>query len=103
MLPAYNQPVMGPAHLLNSCRRSGKVPPCASQRVAHYHSERIEEWMVSDEKRFDMNVKEHSENIREPTGPHPLQRSFERAPGIINLRVLHCYPPRVASFIFENG
>lgn len=90
VLPEYNQPVIGPAHLLNVVDEAVKSP-CVSQRVARYHSERIEKWKVSDEKRFDMNMKELS---GEYSRAHPSSPTAE----ILRARPRH-HQPQGASLL----
>jgi len=94
VLPEYNQPVMGPAHVLNVVDEAVKSP-CAPHRVARYHSERIEEWRVLDEKRFDMNMKEHR---GEYSRAHPSSPTAE----ILRARPRY-HQPQGASLLSSSG
>src|SRR6185437_4406083 len=81
---AYNQRVMGPAHVINVMDEAIRTA-LARRTVAHITIPKdIQEWKSSDSQRSNMNVKQHSQNIYAAAHPHPPQQLLERAAEIIN-------------------
>jgi len=81
---AYNQRIMGPAHVHNVVDEAIRSA-LAHHTVSHITIPKdIQEWKSSDNQRSNMNVKQHSQNIYAAAHPHPPQQLLERAAEIIN-------------------
>jgi pyruvate dehydrogenase (quinone) len=81
---AYNQRIMGPAHVYNALDEAIRVA-LAHHTVAHITIPKdIQEWKSSDAKRSDMNVKHHSRNIYVASHPHPPHQLLQQAADIVN-------------------
>jgi pyruvate dehydrogenase (quinone) len=81
---AYNQRIMGPAHVHNVVDEAIRSA-LAHHTVSHITIPKdIQEWKSSDDQRSNMNVKQHSKNIYVASHPHPPQQLLERAAEIIN-------------------
>jgi pyruvate dehydrogenase (quinone) len=81
---AYNQRIMGPAHVHNVVDEAIRSA-LAHHTVSHVTIPKdIQEWKSSDDQRSNMNVKQHSKNIYVASHPHPPQQLLERAAEIIN-------------------
>jgi pyruvate dehydrogenase (quinone) len=81
---AYNQRIMGPAHVYNVVDEAVRSA-LAHHSVSHITIPKdIQEWKSSDEQRSSMNVKQHSKNIYVAAHPYPPQKAFEQAAEIIN-------------------
>jgi pyruvate dehydrogenase (quinone) len=81
---AYNQRIMGPAHVHNVVDEAVRSA-LAHHTVSHITIPKdIQEWKSSDNQRSNMNVKQHSKNIYVASHPHPPQQLLERAAEIIN-------------------
>ncbi len=81
---AYNERVMGPAHVQNVVDEAMKV--ALSQRtVAHITIPKdIQEWSSSNGQRSAMNVKAHSSDLFARPRPVPHHQLLEQAADIIN-------------------
>jgi pyruvate dehydrogenase (quinone) len=81
---AYNQRIMGPAHV-NNVMDEAIRSALGHHTVSHVTIPKdIQEWKTSDSERSDMNVKGHSGRIYSASHPHPPQQLLERAAEIIN-------------------
>jgi pyruvate dehydrogenase (quinone) len=81
---AYNQRIMGPAHVHNVVDEAIRNA-LGHRTVSHITIPKdIQEWKSSDDQRSNMNVKQHSKNIYAAAHPHPPQQLLERAAEIIN-------------------
>jgi pyruvate dehydrogenase (quinone) len=81
---AYNERVMGPAHVCNVVDKAIKT--ALSQRtVAHITIPKdIQEWSSSDGQRSEMDIAGHSADLYAPAIPLPTQEELQQAAGIIN-------------------
>lgn len=81
---AYNQRIMGPAHVANVMDEAIRIA-LARRTVTHVTIPKdIQEWKVSDEKRSNMNIEGHSKNVFAPSFPHPPQQLLQRAADLIS-------------------
>ncbi|HEX6802560.1 MAG TPA: thiamine pyrophosphate-dependent enzyme [Terriglobales bacterium] len=81
---AYNQRIMGPAHVHNVVDEAVRSA-LAHHTVSHITIPKdIQEWKSSDDQRSNMNVKQHSKNIYVAAHPYPPHQAFQQAAGIIN-------------------
>jgi len=81
---AYNQRIMGPAHVNNVLDEAIRSA-LGHHTVSHITIPKdIQEWKGSDAQRSDMNVKQHSGKIYVASHPHPPHQLLERAAEIIN-------------------
>jgi pyruvate dehydrogenase (quinone) len=81
---AYNQRIMGPAHVNNVMDEAIRTA-LGHRTVSHITIPKdIQEWKATDSQRSEMNVKEHSGRIYVASHPHPPQELLERAAEIIN-------------------
>src|SRR5919107_262356 len=76
---AYNQRVMGPAHVVNTVDEAVKTA-LAYRTVAHITIPKdIQEWNSSDENRSSANVPKHSADLFSGAYPIPLEASLRSA------------------------
>ena len=81
---AYNQRIMGPAHVNNVMDEAIRTA-LGRHTVTHITIPKdIQEWKSSDDHRSNMNVKAHSKNIYAPSFPHPPHHLLDRAAELIN-------------------
>ena len=81
---AYNQRVMGPAHVVNVVDEAIKTA-LARRTVAHITIPKdIQEWTTDEEPRSSSNVSEHSADLYAAAFPAPPHRVIEEAAEIIN-------------------
>ncbi|MCA1816424.1 MAG: pyruvate oxidase [Acidobacteria bacterium] len=81
---AYNQRVMGPAHVNNVLDEAIKTA-LARRAVAHITIPKdIQDWTSDDAERSDANIPRHSANLYAPAYPLPHQSLIEEAASIIN-------------------
>ncbi len=81
---AYNQRVMGPAHMVNVVGEAVKTA-LGRGTVAHITIPKdIQDWTDSDSKRSAANVPKHSVDLFAVTHPLPPQQSLQRAADLIN-------------------
>ena len=81
---AYNQRIMGPAHVNNVMDEAIRTS-LGRHTVTHITIPKdIQEWKSSDDHRSNMNVKAHSKNIYAPSFPHPPHHLLDRAAELIN-------------------
>ena len=81
---AYNERVMGPAHVTNVVDEAIKT--ALSQRtVAHITIPKdIQEWTMSDGDRSSGNIAKHSGDVFSPSYPLPPQEALRQAADLIN-------------------
>jgi len=81
---AYNERVMGPAHVTNVVDEAVKT--ALSQRtVAHITIPKdIQEWTLSDGNRSTGNIAKHSGDVFSPSYPLPPQQALRQAADLIN-------------------
>ncbi len=81
---AYNQRIMGPAHVHSVLDEAIKTA-LGRRTVAHVTIPKdIQEWTASDSHRSDANISHHSGQVFEPSYPHPLQHLLQQAAEILN-------------------
>jgi pyruvate dehydrogenase (quinone) len=81
---AYNQRIMGPAHVYNVVDEAIRSA-LAHRTVSHITIPKdIQEWKSSADQRSNMNLKHHSGKIYTAAYPHPPHRLFEQAAETIN-------------------
>jgi pyruvate dehydrogenase (quinone) len=81
---AYNQRVMGPAHVVNVVDEAVKTA-LSRRSVAHITIPKdIQEFKMSDQQRSTMNVKAHSAGLFAPVYPQPSRQAIRQAADIIN-------------------
>ncbi|MDQ3906824.1 MAG: thiamine pyrophosphate-dependent enzyme, partial [Acidobacteriota bacterium] len=81
---AYNQRVMGPAHVNNVLDEAIKTA-LARRAVSHITIPKdIQDWTSDDAERSDANIPRHSANLYAPAYPLPHHALIEEAAGIIN-------------------
>src|SRR4051812_894253 len=81
---AYNQRVMGPAHVVNVLDEAVKTA-LARRTVAHITIPKdIQEWTSSKEERSSANIQKHSADIYAAAWPSPPQAALQAAADIIN-------------------
>ena len=80
----YNQRIMGPTHV-HSVVDEAVRSALGRHTVSHITIPKdIQEWRASDFRRSDMNVRNHSGDIFQPTLPHPPRHLLEKAAELIN-------------------
>lgn len=81
---AYNQRVMGPAHVVNVLDEAIKTA-LSRRSVAHITIPKdIQEFKMSDKQRSAMNVKAHSAGLFAPLYPQPPRQALRQAADLIN-------------------
>jgi pyruvate dehydrogenase (quinone) len=81
---AYNQRIMGPAHVNNVVDEAIRSA-LGHHTVSHITIPKdIQEWKASDSNRSGENVKGHSGKVYVASHPHPPHQLLERAAEIIN-------------------
>jgi pyruvate dehydrogenase (quinone) len=81
---AYNQRIMGPAHV-NSVVDEAIKTSLGQRTVSHITIPKdIQEWRASDFHRSDANVRHHSGQVFEPAYPHPSKHLLQQAAEILN-------------------
>jgi pyruvate dehydrogenase (quinone) len=81
---AFNQRVMGPAHVHNVVDEALKTA-LARRTVVHITIPKdIQEWTTSNGHRSGGNIKKHSADIFAAAHPRPPQAALERAAALIN-------------------
>jgi pyruvate dehydrogenase (quinone) len=81
---AYNQRIMGPAHVHSIVDAAVKTA-IGKRTVAHITIPKdIQEWHASDFHRSDANIKKHSGDLFEPSRPHPTRELLQQAADVIN-------------------
>src|SRR5581483_11959827 len=81
---AYNERVMGPAHLYNVLDEAVKVA-MSRRTVAHLTIPKdIQSWSESETPRSTMNVAHHTDDIYARSYPLPTKELLEQAAAIIN-------------------
>src|ERR671939_934201 len=81
---AYNQRVMGPAHVNNVVDEAIKTA-LARRAVSHITIPKdIQDWTSDDAERSDANIPRHSANLYAPAYPLPHQSLLEEAARVIN-------------------
>ena len=81
---AYNQRIMGPAHV-NSVVDEAVKTALDRHTVTHITIPKdIQEWRASDFHRSDANVRHHSGLVFEPSHPHPPKQQLHEAAKILN-------------------
>src|SRR6059058_666607 len=81
---AYNQRVMGPAHVVNVVDEAIKTA-LAYRTVAHITIPKdIQEWTTSDEERSKANIPKHSSDLFSAAFPVPPEPLMQAAADIIN-------------------
>jgi pyruvate dehydrogenase (quinone) len=81
---AYNQRVMGPAHVNNVVDEAVKTA-LARRAVAHITVPKdIQDWTSDDAERSDANIPHHSANLYAPAYPLPHEGLLSEAADIIN-------------------
>ncbi|HUS07582.1 MAG TPA: thiamine pyrophosphate-dependent enzyme [Bryobacteraceae bacterium] len=81
---AYNQRVMGPAHVVNVVDEAIKTA-LSRHAVAHITIPKdIQDWKMSDEKRSRANIPQHSADIHTRSYLLPLEADLKAAAAIIN-------------------
>ena len=80
----FNQRIMGAAHVNNIVDEA--IRTAYSQHgVSHITIPKdIQQWNVSDERRSEANIKQHSEDWYTPSYPQPHHKQLEQAAKIIN-------------------
>ena len=83
-MAAYNQRIMGPAHVNNVLDEAIKTA-VGRRTVAHITIPKdIQEWNSSDGERSHMNVSQHSGLILQPSYPLPSKQALQEAANILN-------------------
>jgi len=81
---AYNERVMGPAHVQNVLDEAIKTA-LARRTVAHITIPKdVQDWTDSDAERSDANIAQHSADIYAPACPLPPAALLQQAAAIIN-------------------
>lgn len=81
---AYNQRIMGPAHVHNAVDEAIKTA-LARRTVAHLTIPKdIQDWTAGDTTRSGENVSQHSGDLFAPAWPLPPQTLLQQAAAIIN-------------------
>src|SRR5690349_1584135 len=81
---AYNERVMGPAHVQNVVDEAIKTA-LARRTVAHITIPKdIQDWTDSDAARSEANIPQHSADIYAPACPLPPAALLQRAAAVIN-------------------
>lgn len=81
---AYNQRVMGPAHVINVVDEAIRTA-LTRRTVAHITIPKdIQEWTKSDDERSSANIAEHSADLFAAPHPIPPQQLLKRAADLIN-------------------
>ncbi len=81
---AYNQRVMGPAHVVNVVDEAIKTA-LARRTVAHITIPKdIQEWTKSEEERSTANIAQHSGDFFAAPHPVPSEQSLQAAADLIN-------------------
>ena len=81
---AYNERVMGPAHVQNVVDEAIKTA-LARRTVAHITIPKdIQDWTNSDAERSEANIPQHSADIYAPSCPLPPAALLQQAAGVIN-------------------
>lgn len=81
---AFNQRVMGPAHVNNVVDEAIKTS-LSRRTVSHITIPKdIQEWTSADEERSSANIAHHSEDLFAAAYPHPPQKALEEAAKLIN-------------------
>jgi pyruvate dehydrogenase (quinone) len=81
---AYNQRVMGPAHLVNVVDEAVKTA-LAHRTVSHITIPKdIQEWTKSEDERSAANISGHSEDMLAASHPTPPERPLKQAADLIN-------------------
>jgi pyruvate dehydrogenase (quinone) len=81
---AYNQRVMGPAHIINVVDEAVKTA-LARRTVAHITIPKdIQDWTSSEAERSSANIPKHSADIFSAPRPLPPQSQLQQAADIIN-------------------
>src|ERR1051325_2489377 len=81
---AYNERVMGPAHVQNVVDEAIKTA-LARRTVAHITIPKdVQEWTNSDAERSSANIPHHSADIYAPACPLPPREWLQRAADLIN-------------------
>ncbi len=81
---AYNQRIMGPAHVANLVDEAIKTS-YAQRTVSHITIPKdIQEWPVSKQRRSSANVSQHSGDVFANTRPIPSEQLLQAAADIIN-------------------
>lgn len=81
---AYNERVMGPAHVTNVVDEAVKAA-LTRRTVAHINIPKdIQDWDEGDETRSKANIPEHSSDLFAPSQPLPPRAVIEQAAGLIN-------------------
>src|SRR5665213_1613137 len=81
---AFNQRIMGPAHVHNVVDEAIKTA-LARRTVVHITiSKDIQEWKVSDEHRSGVNVDKHSADLFAASHALPPQAALQRAADVLN-------------------
>src|SRR5947209_387092 len=81
---AYNQRVMGPAHVVNVVDEAVKTA-LAYHTVTHITVPKdIQDWKSSDDQRSPANVKKHSADVYSTSYPLPPQQQLQAAADMIN-------------------
>ncbi|MBV9307224.1 MAG: pyruvate oxidase [Acidobacteriaceae bacterium] len=81
---AYNQRVMGPAHVVNVVDEAIKTA-LARRTVAHITIPKdIQEWTKSEEERSSANIAQHSSDLFAAPHPVPSDQSLQQAADLIN-------------------
>jgi pyruvate dehydrogenase (quinone) len=81
---AYNQRVMGPAHLVNVVDEAVKTA-LAHRTVSHITIPKdIQEWTKSEDERSAANISGHGEDMLAASHPAPPERLLKQAADLIN-------------------
>ncbi|HEY9230658.1 MAG TPA: thiamine pyrophosphate-binding protein, partial [Blastocatellia bacterium] len=81
---AYNERVMGPAHVTNVVDEAIKTA-LTRRTVAHINIPKdIQDWEEGDEERSKANIPEHSGDLFAPAQPLPPRAVIEQAAALIN-------------------
>ncbi len=81
---AYNQRVMGPAHLVNVIDEAIKTA-LARRTVCHITIPKdIQEWTKSESERSSANISEHSSDLFATPHPNPPEQLLTQAADLIN-------------------
>ncbi len=81
---AYNERVMGPAHVTNVVDEAVKTA-LSRRTVAHITIPKdIQEWTLSDGNRSTGNIAKHSGDVFSPSYPLPPQEALQQAADLIN-------------------
>ncbi|MGH9356767.1 MAG: thiamine pyrophosphate-dependent enzyme, partial [Terriglobia bacterium] len=81
---AYNQRVMGPAHVVNVVDEAVKTA-LARRTVCHITIPKdIQEWTKAEDERSRANIAQHSSDLFTPPRPIPSERLLKQAADLIN-------------------